>query len=140
MNSGATCPKCLSQSVQRAGFIREKQRYYCSSCNYHFTVAKEGRSTDPYFVIKALQLHLEGVSYREIERLLGVSHVSVMKWVRKHGIQRPPAPFYRPNYRIVNHQELISSLQNPEFVRGHGFMITEVGDKFLVIKWERIRT
>lgn len=134
---GAACPKCADSSVKKAGFIREKQRYFCPNCAYHFTVAKEGRAVDPYYVIKALQLYLEGVSYREIERILGVSHVSVMQWVRKHGIQRPHAPFYRPNYRIMNHEELANTIANRAEILGHGFMITEVGDKYLLIKWAR---
>lgn len=33
----------------------------------------------------ALELYLEGLGFRAIERVLGVSHVSVMKWVEKYG-------------------------------------------------------
>jgi transposase-like protein len=33
----------------------------------------------------ALQLYLEGLSLRGIERLLKISHVTVLKWVRQWG-------------------------------------------------------
>ena len=33
----------------------------------------------------ALQLYLEGLSFRGIERILQVSHVTVMRWVRQWG-------------------------------------------------------
>ena len=42
-----------------------------------------------YYVVKALQLYIEGISYREIERILGVSHVSVINWVKKYKIKAP---------------------------------------------------
>ena len=34
---------------------------------------------------KCIELYLEGVGFRGIERLTGVSHVSVMKWIKKLG-------------------------------------------------------
>jgi transposase-like protein len=47
-------------------------------------------------VIKALQIYIEGVSLREIERLIGVSHVSVMNWVKKYHVQAHENIEYRP--------------------------------------------
>ena len=34
---------------------------------------------------QALQLYLEGLGFRSIGRFLGVSHVSVQKWIKKFG-------------------------------------------------------
>ena len=41
---------------------------------------------------QAVRLHLEGVNYRRIGRLLSVSHVSVMNWVKAHSEKLPAAP------------------------------------------------
>jgi len=71
----------------KSGIIRDRQRFKCKSCSYYFSVDKLGKQIDNYTVIKALQLYIEGVSYREIERLLGISHVSVMNWVKKYNIK-----------------------------------------------------
>lgn len=116
-----------------------KQRYKCLDCNYHFSVMKEGKSIDPYYVIKALQLYIEGVTLREIERILGVSHVSVMNWIRRYNIKAPENLEYRPTYKVLTHAELVEFFSNKETLKSSGCMITELGDKFMVIKWERFK-
>ncbi len=133
------CPRCHSQSVIKSGILNDKQRFKCKGCNYFFTVDKIGKQIDEYYVIKALQLYLDGISLREIERLLGVSHVSVMNWIKKYGIKRPSERAYHPTYKILNHHELIAYISQKENTGGYGMIITEVGDKFMVIKWERFR-
>ena len=81
------CPNCGSQDYVKSGIVAERQRYKCKKCNYYFTVNKLGKKIDDYYVNKALQLYLEGLTYREIERILGVSHVSIMNWVKKYNIK-----------------------------------------------------
>ncbi|MEM9389702.1 MAG: helix-turn-helix domain-containing protein [Bacteroidota bacterium] len=133
------CPKCNSTDVIKSGVIKNRQRFKCKNCHYFFTVNKLGKSIDDYYVIKALQLHLEGISYREIERLLGVSHVSVMNWVKKYNIRAPERYDYRPTYKILNHAELLEVFASSDYLSESGMLITELGDKFMVIKWERFR-
>lgn len=133
------CPKCESYRVIKSGIINEKQRYNCKNCSYYFTVDKLGKKIDTYYVTKALQLYIEGLSYREIERLLGVSHVSVMNWVKQYGISRASNSQYHPTYRILTHTELIQYLSDKSHLDGAGAIITEVGDKFMLIRWERFR-
>ena len=138
MNVSA-CPKCDSAEAIKSGVISGRQRFKCRQCGYHYTVAKVGREVDSYYVIKALQLYIEGVSYREIERLLGVSHVSVMNWVKKYGVKAPRQPDYHPTYKILNHKELAEFFQVPGNLKGAGMVVTELGDKFMVIRGERFR-
>ena len=133
------CPKCSSSSIVKSGLIKNRQRFLCKECNYHFTVKKLGKQIDDYYVTKALQLYLEGLSYREIERILGVSHVSISSRVKKYGITRPPQTDFHTNYKVLKHNELVQFLNNEENLKGAGFIITEIGDKFMVIGWERYR-
>lgn len=133
------CPKCASFEIIKSGVVQQRQRYKCKNCLYYFTVDKLGKRIDDYYVIKAMQLYLEGVSLREIERLLGVSHVSVMNWLRKYKIKRPEFGKYHPTYKILNHKELMEFFSGSENLSGSGFVITELGDKFMMIKWERFR-
>jgi transposase-like protein len=133
------CPKCLSQDLIKSGVIKGRQRFRCKQCSYSFTVLKEGKHIDPYYVIKALQLYIEGVSFREIERILGVSHVSVMNWVKKYGIKAPENNEYRPTYKVLNHKELLDFFSDKDSLESAGCLITELGDKFMLIKWERFR-
>lgn len=134
-----TCPQCQSDKIIKSGVLNARQRYKCKTCKYHFTVNKLGKSIDKYYVTKALQLYLEGISYREIERLLGVSHVTVMKWVKKYKINRALQSDYHPTYKILNHEELSKYFSKRENVKGAGVIITELGDKFMLIKWERFK-
>ncbi|MCU0441327.1 MAG: hypothetical protein MUE96_02940 [Bacteroidia bacterium] len=133
------CPKCKTENINKSGLVKGRQRYLCKSCNYYFSVLKDGKSIDTYYVIKALQLYIEGVSLREIERLIGVSHVSVMNWVKKYGISAPENPEYHPTYKVLRHDELTSYLSNRDQLKNAGMIITELGDKFMLIKWERLK-
>ena len=133
------CPKCKQEDLVKSGVVKGRQRYRCRNCNYFFTVLKSGKNIDPYYVIKALQLYIEGVTYREIERILGISHVSVMNWVKQYNIKAPENYEDRPTYKVFSHAELLDFFGDRDNLGGSGCMITELGDKFMVIKWERFR-
>jgi transposase-like protein len=133
------CPRCDQNNVTKSGVLNQKQRFKCKDCNYNFTVEKMGKGISTYYVIKALQLYIEGVSYREIERLLGVSHVSVMNWVKKYQIKIPKNSEYYPTYKVMNHKELVAFYSDRENLRDAGMIITELGDKFMLIKWQRLK-
>lgn len=133
------CPRCQSADYNKSGIVKGRQRYKCRKCQYFFSVQKSGKSIDPYYVVKALQLYIEGLSLREIERILGVSHVSVKNWVAMYSIKRPDYQEYHPTYRVLSHAELIEFYSNRANLLSSGSIITELGDKFMVIKWERFK-
>ncbi len=134
-----TCPNCGSGAYIKSGVVNNRQRYKCKSCGYFFSVNKIGKKIDDYYVNKALQLYLEGLTYREIERILGISHVSIMNWVKKYGIKRPYNSNYHPTYKILNPSELSTYFQDVSNLSGAGVVVTELGDKFMLIKWERFK-
>jgi len=76
------CPKCKKKKIVKAGFINNQQRYKCKTCSYHFTI-NEHQKPD-YLKRMAILLRLQGYSYRQIEKLLGVSNVCVFKWIDKY--------------------------------------------------------
>ena len=135
----SNCPRCNSTQIVKSGIVNNRQRYRCKKCNYFFTVNKLGKKIDDYYVTKALQLYMEGLSYREIERILGISHVAIGNWVKEFRVKKPIHKDYHPTYKIYNHLELIEFLKNKENLSGAGMVITELGDKFMLIKWERIK-
>ncbi|RTY71511.1 IS1 family transposase [Flavobacterium sp. GSP27] len=134
-----SCPKCQNNQIIKSGIINSKQRYLCKKCKYFFTVNKIGKKIDDYYVTKALQLYLEGLSFREIERILGVSHVTISNWVKSFNIKKPSHANYHPTYKIFSHLELVEYLKNKQLLSGAGMIITELGDKFMLIKWERFK-
>ncbi|MEN8815634.1 MAG: hypothetical protein ABF274_02020 [Nonlabens sp.] len=133
------CPSCSSGNQIKSGVINGRQRYKCKDCNYYFTVDKIGKKIDDYYVNKALQLYLEGLTYREIERILGISHVSILNWVKKYNIKRPSNTKYHPTYKILNATELGEYFSNSQNIKGAGAVVTELGDKFMLIQWERFK-
>jgi hypothetical protein len=133
------CPNCNSDKNIKSGIVGNRQRYKCKECQYFFSVNKIGKKIDDYYVNKSLQLYLEGLSYREIERILGISHVSIMNWVKKYNIKRPYNSNYHPTYKILNAIELGEYFTNTSNIKGAGVVVTELGDKFMLIKWERFK-
>lgn len=127
------CPKCSSEAFTKAGVIGSRQRYKCRSCNYHFTVSKDGKSTDIQVVKRALQLYLEGMSYREIESVLGVSHVSVMNWVKKYNIIRPSDESHKVSHKLMPHKEVVSLIEDREFLHDTNVLISRVNGHYMVL-------
>ena len=55
---------------------------------------------------KALRYYLEGIGFRRIERLLGMSHVTVINWVKKAGEKIKDIVFEEKKYEKVDVLEL----------------------------------
>ena len=114
------CPNCQSDKVIKSGVVHDRQRFKCKSCNHHFSVNKLGKKIDDYYVNKALQLYLEGLTYREIERILGISHVTILNWVKKFNIKRPQKTDYHPAYRILTAEEVAKYFSDKSNLKGAG--------------------
>ena len=65
--------------------MRNKQRYKCKDCGYNFVQGdgRQGKNRDKQRM--ALHLYLENMGFRAIGRVLGVSNVTVLNWIRKAG-------------------------------------------------------
>ena len=78
------CPKCGSENNVRSGKIKGRQRYKCKGCGCNYTQShKHGYRLDKKLL--ALQLYLEGNGFRGAGRILGVSNVTVLNWIRNFG-------------------------------------------------------
>ena len=47
---------------------------------------------------------------------------------------------YRPTYKVLKHEELTEFLANRDNLKNSGMIITELGDKYMLIKWERLKS
>lgn len=132
------CPKCSqSDAIVKSGIVNNKQRYLCKTCVYHFTVRKIGKKIDNYYIVKAIQLYLEGLSLREIERVLGVSHSTINNWIKKYNIRKPDLNVYDPSYKILTFEEIQTFFSEEQIFLDKGVLITELGSKYLVIRWNK---
>ena len=57
----------------------------CKECEYYFTVELKSTAKPISMKKAALHLYLEGLGFRLIGRILGVSNVSVLQWIRSFG-------------------------------------------------------
>ena len=108
------CPKCENTEIVKSGIVKGKQRFFCRNCNYYFTVNKLGKKIDDYYVTKALQLYLEGLSLREIERILGISHVTISSWIKEYNIKKPPHSDFHATYKVFKQKELTEYIEKED--------------------------
>ena len=78
------CPKCKSEKKIKSGKIKEKQRYQCKDCACNYTQSYR-HGYDLQKKLMALKLYLEGNGFRGSGRILGVSNVTVLNWIRDFG-------------------------------------------------------
>jgi AcrR family transcriptional regulator len=72
------CAKCGSDRVAKNGHRHDKQRYICKDCGKQFVAEYSWRGYPPLIKQSCLNLHQQGISFREIERQTGVSHNTVI--------------------------------------------------------------
>jgi transposase len=75
---------------------------------------------------QALQLYLEGLGFRSIGRFLGVSHVSVQKWIRKFGSELEELKSEN-EISVVELDEMHTYIGNKITTAGSGLLLIELG-------------
>ena len=77
-----TCPNCNSNNTVRNGLSKTaSQRHLCKECGYRFTKNTNVRKENFYFITKAVQLWLEGLTYQIISEIIGFSPEKVSKMI-----------------------------------------------------------
>ena len=83
------CKRCGGADYAKSGLARGHQRYRCRGCGFHFTdTPLRGKPA----AMKAMAVLLYGMgtmSFNAIGRLLGVSNVAVLKWIRTEASALP---------------------------------------------------
>lgn len=80
------CPSCGASQVSKNGRRKGKQNYLCKQCGRQFFDSYSSLGYPPETRQECLKLYLEGKSFREVERLTGVSHNTVIRWANKAGL------------------------------------------------------
>lgn len=87
--SEIACKRCDGTQYVKRGFVRNQQRYLCKGCGCNFTNTP-ARGQPPEMKSLALLLYAMGnMSFCSIARILGVSDVAVLNWVRDAARQLP---------------------------------------------------
>jgi transposase-like protein len=116
------CPRCQREEIVKAGFQRGRQRFKCKACGRLFV---EGalRGFPEEVKAKAIALYLEGLGFRAIGRLLGVSNVAVLKWVKK-AAQALPEPENPAFVEVLELDELHHYVKKRAKKSGCGLLLT----------------
>jgi uncharacterized protein YjcR len=76
---------------------------------------------------QALQLYLEGLGFRSIGRVLGVSNVTVLNWIRSFGKQLKALRKDSKEINIVELDEMHSYIGSKKTVAGYGLLLIDMG-------------
>jgi len=79
------CPECFSNVYVKSGSAKGKPRYKCKSCNYQYTVKYKSTAKLPETRRLALKMYLEGMGFRQMGRVLEISHITVYRWIKELG-------------------------------------------------------
>jgi len=120
------CKKCNCTTSVKNGIVNGRQRYRCKDCGYNYTV--ERRSTEYSKEVKkqALQLYLEGLGFRSIGRILGVSNVSVLNWIRSFGEEIKALQGDAKAIKYVELDEMHSYIGNKKTTVGFGLLLIDL--------------
>ncbi len=103
------CPDCQSHKVVKNGHRQGKQSYLCRDCGRQFrsNPCPTGYSSD----LKELciKMFLNGMGLGAIERVTGISHNTVLNWVRL-------APSTYSLWRTMKFLKLLTLDELPTFV------------------------
>jgi transposase len=120
------CPRCKSPNHKKNGKISERQRYQCHDCGYNYSVEIKSTASSAFVKRQALQLYLEGLGFRSIGRILGVSHVSVQNWIKKYGKDMEDLKSEN-EINIVELDEMHTYIGNKKNIAGSGLLLIELG-------------
>jgi len=87
------CPQGNSTHLRKNGSRKGKQGYICASCQRQFLNIYEppkGYSDD--IKREDLELYLNGMVFRAIERVKHVHHTTIIYWVKQLGDHLPDTP------------------------------------------------
>ena len=119
------CPKCKSEKFIKDGIAKSKQRYKCKACNFRYTVNRKSTEKPLYLKRFALQLYLEGLGFRSIGRVLKVSNVSILNWIRQFGEQVKSLQSDEPA-SITEIDEMHTYIGTKKTINGYGLLLIDM--------------
>ena len=114
------CPDCQSINIKKKGLKRGKQNHICSDGARQFIDVYSERGYSQEVKKRWLHLYLEGNGFRGIERLTGVSHNTVINWVKKARNSLSTEPNYYEIPEIAQIDELQTYVAKKKLAYGCG--------------------
>ena len=125
------CSKCKSSRHVKNGHVHGLQRYKCKDCGRCFTVELKSTAKPEDVKRQALLMYLEGLGFSSIGRILKVSHVSVLNWVRKYGRELEYLRNDKP-VKTMELDELHTYVGHKKTTVGFGLALVETTENTLI--------
>jgi len=77
------CPRCGNKTYQKNGIVAGKQRYLCKNCKYNYRIKDYYKRYSESEKKMALKCHNEGIAFKKIARIFGMSDTIVIYWVKR---------------------------------------------------------
>ena len=100
------CPNCQSDKIRKNGHRRGKQNYHCKECDRQFIGKYTKRGYSKETKKSCLKMYVNGLGFRAIERVTGVNHNTVIRWVRKSATPLSNTPEMKEIPEITEIDEL----------------------------------
>src|SRR3954449_11364202 len=100
-----SCKRCAGAAFVKNGTVRGHQRYLCKACGRNFTVTPERGKPEAVKALAVLLYAVGNASQGVIAKLLGVSHVTVDRWLRAAG-EAAPEPAGEPSSEVAQIDEM----------------------------------
>ena len=129
------CSQCRSERIVKNGHSRHgHQRFKCRACRVTFGDL-DHRRVEPGLRENALRHYVEGVGLRATERLVGVSHNSVMNWVRAEVAGRALAQVDAAQIETIEADELWTYVGKKKSQFGSGGLLIVLPAKYSAGRW-----
>ena len=101
-----SCPFCQSENVIKYGKLQNMQRYLCHNCKTQFSTDYcQKYHYGNQQLRHAMELYLEGLTYREIADILKISHMTVYNWIQNYNVAfeylRPSNPAEKTSISLL---------------------------------------
>ena len=100
-----SCKRCAGAAFVKNGTVRGHQRHLCKACGCNFTATPERGKPAAMKALAVLLYAMGNASQGMIAKLLGVSHVTVYRWLRAAG-EAAPEPAGEPSSEVVQIDEM----------------------------------
>ena len=115
------CPHCGSTDINKNGKRGSKQNHICLQCGRQFIDEYDPpKGYSDEFKRECLEMYLNGMGFRAIERVKGVHHTTVIYWVKQLGQQLPDAPPINEIPEVSELDELETFVKSKKTKSGYG--------------------
>lgn len=92
------CPRCQSDNTRKDGHANGKQRWECKECGRIFRDSYSTKGYHPQVKEICLNMYLNGMGFRAIERVTGIHHTTIINWVKESGEELPEDELGEPEF------------------------------------------